>query len=59
MVYIYYSLLTAVFGASRFDELAGFAGDSWVKQPPVVRIDAQLAGDFLLRHGACQRRELR
>lgn len=49
-------LLTAVFGASWFDELAGFTGDSRVKQPPVVRIDLQLARDFLLRHCACQSR---
>lgn len=42
----------AVFGASWFDELAGFTGDSWVKQPPVIRVDVQLASDFLLRHCA-------
>lgn len=48
------AVLTAVFGAGRFDELAGWTGDSRVKQPPVIRIDVQLAGDFLLCHCAYQ-----
>lgn len=46
--------LTAVFGASWFDELAGWTGDSGVKQPPVIWIDMQLASDSLLCHCACQ-----
>lgn len=42
----------AVFGASWFDKLAGWTGDPRVKQPPVVRIDVQLASNFLFRHCA-------
>lgn len=51
--------LTAVFGASWFDELAGRTGDSRVKQPPVIRIDVQLASNFLLCHCACRSPEER
>lgn len=41
-----------VFGACRFDQLAGWTGDSWVKQPPVIRVDAYLASNLLLCHCA-------
>lgn len=48
--------LTAVFGARRFQELASRTGDSWVKQPLVIRIDKQLSSNFLLCHCSCQMR---
>lgn len=46
--------LTAVFRASWFNKLAGGTGDAWVKQPPVIWIDMQLACYFLLCDCACQ-----
>lgn len=47
-------LLTAVLGAGRFDELACWTADSGVKQPPVIWVDVNLSGDFLLCHCACE-----
>lgn len=46
-------VLTAVLGAGRFDELACWTADSGVKQPPIIWVDVNLAGDFLLCHCAC------
>lgn len=48
--------LTAVFGASGFDQLAGWTGDSGVKHPPVIWINLQLASNSLFCHRACRRK---
>lgn len=51
-------VLTAVFGASGFEELTCWTGDSGVEQPPVIWIYVQLARDFLLCHCACEEQKV-